>query len=298
MPTDSPHRDSKTLMPSSSDWVQALGQQNRPVLNGDVGGQHQFAPNIFRYVSESPHIQQQAYIILLSTPSFFSKLPAGNKLASLTKSMFENRCKSFEGLTKKYETEFGELKWTGRTMSVPIGGTLSLGTLTLKLDDVEGEVYTHLLEIWTQYGLHDPTIGHAKIITMDDPGDLLIDSLSVSAIIFEPTRNFRDISHACLAVGMMPHDTPQIEMRRNKEESGALREIQTEYTGLLEYDTLAAYEIARIFLSKMELYNPDGRSAPYGFKERTATLESVIDAGTIEQMAQQASTVTNPTYLG
>lgn len=295
--TNAPYRDNDTLLSANNDFVQALGMENRPVINGPRGGQHGWAPDIFRFINESPHVQQQGYAVTMATPTFFEKLPGGNFLASLLKSLFENRSESFEGITRKYETEFAELKWAGRTMSVPVGGSISYGTPVHNLTDVEGEIYTKLLEIWTQYGLHDVTVGHAKLVTLDDPGDMLIDELSAAVCYFEPTKNCKDIAHACFSVAMMPKDTPQIEIRRNREEAGNLRKIAAEFTGLFEYDSLAAKQIARALLQRMPFYNPDGRSAPEAFKNRTATLESMVDVGVIEQMVEQSNLVENPVYM-
>lgn len=298
MATNYPHRDNDTLLSANNDFVQALGMENRPVVNGPRGGQHGWAPDIFRYVVESPHIQQQGYCILMSAPEFFNKLPGGTFLTSLLKSMMENRTESFEGVTRKMETEFAELKWAGRTMSVPVGGTISYGTPVHNLTDVEGEIYTKLIEIWTQYGMYDQTIGHAKLVTLDDPGDMLIDEIAASCCYLEPTKNCKDVSHACIAVAMMPKDTPQIEIRRNREEAGNLRKISQEFTALFEFDSLAAKQIARALLVRMPWYNPDGRAAPEGFKNRTAALESLVDVGTIEQMVEQSNLVENPLYMG
>lgn len=297
MATNYPYRDNNTLVSANSDFVTALGLENRPVVNGPAGGQYGFAPNIYRFVNESPHVQQQGYCILMASPTFFDKLPGGSFLHSLLKSMMENRSESFEGVTYKRETEFAELKFGGRTMSVPVGGSISYGTPVHNLTDVEGEIYTKLISIWTQYGLFDRTIGHPKLVTLDDPGDMLIDELSAAACYFEPTKNGKDIAHACFSAAMMPKDTPQIEIRRNLEEAGNLRKMAVEYTGLFEFDTLAAFQIARALLKRMPWFNPDGRSAPEAFMNRTATLESLVDVGTIEQMVEQSQLVQNPAYM-
>ncbi len=298
MSTNTPHRTDKTLLPSSSGFHQAFNVGDRPVINAaESGGQYTWAPNTYAYVSEHPHVQQQAYCVQLSSPGFFSKLPAGMYLHSLCKSMFENRTKTFEGLSEKIDVEFGELKWGGRTMSVPVGGTRSLGNVTHNLVDVEGEPYTKLIKTWVTYGLNDPDTMHAKLVTLDDPGDMLIDDISACNIYFELTRNCRDVSHAALVVGMMPRETQQIELRRNKEESGAIREISKEFTGLIEFDTLAAIEIARTMLSRMKLYNPDGRAAEEGFKQKTAILESLTNTGILESMQREAAKIQNPLFM-
>lgn len=298
MSTDSPHRGNDTLVSGSSAWFDAYGVQNRPVINAaETGGQYGWAPNIYQYVSEHPHIQQQTWAFMLSSPSFFSKLPAGTLLNSLAKSWFETRSRQIDGLSHRIELEFAEQRFAGRVFSVPSGGQRTLGTLSVQGVDVEGEVYTKMHNTWVVWGGYDPDIGAPRLVTLDDPGDMLIDQLSASLILFEPTRNMRDIAHACLAVGVMPRNTVEIQMRKNRDEAGQMRDINMEYTALMDFDTEAAIEIARTFLSRMPMYNPSGRAAEAGFTSPTATLSALTETGILEQMTKEAAKVTNPNYL-
>lgn len=298
MSTNYPHRDSDTLRSNSDAFVQALDLTRRPNINAESGGMYGWAGNVFEYVTAQPHVQQQSWCIMLSTPAFFSRLPGGNALHSLCKSFFENRTQKFEGLSDRTEVQFGEMKWTGHTLSVPTGATRTLGQISHTAYDTEGEPFTKMFKIWSQWGLMDSELMNAKLVTLPDPGDMLLDEISASAIYFEPTRNMKDIAHAQLAVGIMPRTTVPIEMRRDKDEEGQLRIINMEFTGLIESDTLAVKNIAREMLKLLPLYNPDGIAAPAGFKDRTATLKSLTKSGNIERMVAQAKTVTNSQYMG
>lgn len=299
MATNAPHRTNATLLSASDAFVNAMDLSARPVINGAVGGMWGWAGNIFEYVSAQPHIQQQSFCIVLSTPSFFSKLPGGNALHSLCKAFFENRTQSFEGLREQTEVNFGEIRWAGgHTLSIPAGSTRSLGVPTHTVIDAEGEVFTKMIKTWVEWGLMDPKILNAKLVTLNDPGDMLIDDISLSAIYFEPTRNLRDISHAQLAVAVMPKNTVPIELRRNKEDEGKIRIINQEFVACIESDTLAVKEIARAMLKQMSFYNPDGIAAPAGFKSRTSILTSLTDSGTIERMKDQKAQVANQNYIG
>lgn len=298
MSTNTPYRDGKTLLTASSPFVQAMNQQNRTVLNAPIGGQYGIAPNNFRFVNEHPHIEQNGYCFLLSTPTLFNKLPDPTFLHSLTKSLFENRSRTFEGLTSKITWDFADQTWGGGArLSVPVGATQQLGAVSHSLVEVEGEVYTNLIKIWGTYGLEDPKLLRPKAITLDDPGDLLIDSISCSAVYVTPTRDHKDVAHSALIVGIMPKDTPQIEIKKNQD-TKSMRELNIEFTGLIEFDTYASYEIGLSFLKRLKPYNPDGRRAPAGFGQRTAILETLRDVGNIEQAAEQARTVVNPLFMG
>lgn len=296
--TNLPHRTDSTLLSASDAFVQALGLENRPVINGEEGGMYGWAGNVFEYLSAQPHVSQQAFCIVLSTPAMFSRLPGGDRLHSLCKAFFENRSQSFEGLRDSTEIAFGTMEWTGHKMSIPVGATRQLGAVTHTVYDVEGEPFTKMLKIWSQWGLMDPEILNAKLVLLDDPGDMLLDETAYSAIYFEPTRNMRDIAHAAIVVGGQPVNTVPIELKRNKAEENTIRQIQMEFTGVIEFDTLAVKQIARQMLSLLPLYNPDAIAAPPGFQARTSILESLTNSGTIERMATQKATVTDPEYMG
>lgn len=299
MSTNTPHRDDGTLVSTSDAWYTAFDVNTaRPVLNGGEGGQYQWAPNIYAYVSEHPHVQQQTWCVLLSSPSFFSQLQAGSMLHSLCKSFFETRSRQIEGLSERIEVEFAEQHFSGRTMSVPAGGTRTLGQISHQAVDIEGEVYTKLFKTWVLWGMNDPDLGHPRLVTLDNPGDMLIDTISASAIYFEPTRNMKDIAHAVLAVGMMPRNTVEIQMRKNKDEAGQMRDINMEFTALIDFDTDAAVSIARTMLSSMSLFNPAARRATTGFTTPTATLTSLTNVGVLQQLAQQAALVNNTNFIG
>lgn len=296
--TNLPHRGDTTLLGASDPFVQAMDMENRTVINGQEGGMYGWAGNAFEYLSAQPHVSQQAWCIVLSTPALFSKLPGGPQLHALCKAFFENRSQSFEGLRDSTEIQFGTMEWTGHRLSIPTGATRSLGQVTHTAYDVEGEPFTKMIKSWSQWALMDPEILNAKAVLLDDPGDLLLDDISYSAIYFEPTRNMRDIAHAAIVVGGMPINTVPIELRRNKSEENQIRQIQMEFTGVVEFDTLAVKQIARQMLSLLPLYNPDAVSAPPGFMSRTATLESLKSSGTIERMSESKATVVNEEYMG
>lgn len=296
--TNLPHRGDSTLLGASDPFVQAMDLQNRTVVNANEGGMYGWAGNIFEYLSAQPHVSQQAFCIVLSTPAAFSRLPGGSQLHALCKAFFENRSQSFEGLRDSTEISFGQMEWTGHRLSVPTGATRSLGEVTHNAYDVEGELFTKMLKVWSQWLVMDPEILNAKLVLLDDPGDMLLDETSYSAIYFEPSRNMRDIAHAALLVGGQPKNTVPIELRRNKAEENQIRQIQMEFTGVVEFDTYAVKQIARQMLSLLPLYNPDAIAAPPGFQQRTATLESLSDSGTIERMTQERASVVNRDYMG
>lgn len=296
--TNLPHRTPSTLLSASDPFVTAMDMQNRPVINGEEGGMYGWAGNVFEYLSAQPHVSQQAWCIVLSTPAMFSRLPGGDRLHSLCKAFFENRSQSFEGLRDQTEISFGSMEWTGHKMSIPVGATRQLGPVTHTVYDVEGEPFTKMLKIWSQWGLMDPEILNAKLVLLDDPGDMLLDETSYSAIYFEPTRNMRDIAHAAIVVGGQPLNTVPIELKRNKSEENTIRQIQMEFTGVIEFDTYAVKQIARQMLQLLPTYNPDAVSAPEGFQQRTAILESLTNSGTLERMATQKANVVDPQYMG
>lgn len=297
--TNYPHRGPDTVLPASDAYVQALDLSKRPVVNAEAGGQYGWAGNVFEYISTQPHVSQQSWCIMLSTPAFFSRLPGGDRLHALCKAFFENRSQSFEGIQDRTEHAFGRMEWTGHVMSIPTGATRTLGSVTHTVPDVEGESFTKLINIWGKWGVMHPEIQNAMMVILDDPGDMLLDEVSASACYFEPTRNMKDIAHAAINVGMMPTSTVQIELKRNKAEENTLRIIQMEFTGVIEMDTLAVRQIARKLLALIPLYNPDAIDAPEGFLSRTAKLESLTKAGTIERNTTSKETVTHSgQYLG
>jgi hypothetical protein len=287
-------------MPTSDPFVEALDLGNRPVIDGDAGGMYGWAGNIFEYMSAQPHVSQQGWCIVLSTPAFFSRLPGGNKLHSLCKAFFENRSQEWSGIRDSTEINFGSMEWTGHKMSVATGATRSLGSVTHKAYDVEGEVFTHMLKTWSRWGVMDPEILNAKMVILDDPGDMLLDDTSYSAIYFEPTRNMKDVAHAAILVAGQPTTTVPIEIKRNKADENQIRSIEMEFTGVIEMDTLAVKQIARKMLQLLPLFNPDAVTAPSGFQERTSILENLSNAGTIERMTQAKATVAAEAgdYLG
>lgn len=292
------HRQDDTLMGKSDPFITALGLEDRVVLNGEKGGQHGFSDDFYNYLNSEPHIQQQGFAVVLSTPAALSRLPSGDRLHALVKAMIENRSESFEGLTLNVENQFEEVVWTGKKMSVPSGASRSIGEVTHNIVDIRGEVFTKVIKIWGDWLMMDPDLQFPKIITLDDPGDILLDDRSASIVYFEPTENFRDVSHAALMVGAMPKNQVPIEIKRNKEEEGQMRRIGLELTGLVEFDTLAAKTIARKMMSLMPLFNPSGIMPPQGFMQRTAAVESATEAGTIENMIRLKSTVADPNYMG
>jgi hypothetical protein len=295
--TNLPHRDSETLLPQSDPFVQAMDIGNRPVINPVRGGQYGWAGNVFDYVSTQPHVSQQAWCIVLSTPAGFSRLPAGDQLHSLCKSFLENRTRIFEGLSDQTVINFADMRWTGHRMAIAVGAQRTLGAVTHTGYDVEGEPFTKMFKVWQQWLVMDAEILNAKMVILDDPGDMMLDETGYSAIYFEPTRNFRDIAHAAILVGGQPTQNVKIDLKRNKDEDNVIRDIAMEFTGVIEFDTYAVIEIARQMLKLMPLHNPDATTAPIGFTQRTAIVEN-SQAGNIERMVEQAVRVDNPSYLG
>lgn len=300
--TNTPHRTNDTLLGTSDALVQALDLGKRPVINAEVGGMYGWNGSVFEYVSAQPHVSQLCWCIMLSTPAIFSKLPGGMRLHGLTKAFFENRSQSFEGIQDSTEYAFGRMEWTGHVLSIPTGATRSLGAATHTAYDAEGEPFTKLFKIWGQWGVMDSEIQNAKMVILRDPGDMLIDDVSASACYFEPTRNMKDIAHAAINVGMMPTRLVPIEYKRNKSEERTIRTIQMEFTGVIEADTLAVKQIARQLLKLIPLFNPDAMDAPEGFLSRTAILEGLTNAGTIERMttdkAKDTTSGSTSQYLG
>ena len=90
-------------------------------------------------------------------------------------------------------------------------------------------------------------------------------------------------------MGIMPRTNVPIEIKRNKSEENTIRQITMEFTGVVEFDTLAVKDIARQMLRLLPLYNPDAIQAPPGFAERSAAVMA-SDSGTIERMTLAKAT--------
>lgn len=293
-----PHRTNDTLLGSSDPFVQAMGLENRTVLNPGLGNIGGWSHNVFEYLNVQPHIRQQSWCILLSTPNLFSRLPSSTRLHSMCKAFFENRSLKFEGLSDRTEMEFADVTWTGHKLSFPTGATRTLGTITHSTYDIEGECFRWLFEVWVDWCMINSDTGMPNAVILADPGNLLLDDIAASAIYFEPVRTGKDVSSAQLVVGIMPRNKVQIDMSRDKNEAGQMRNIDMEFTGLIESNTYAVKQIARKMLSKLPFYNPAGVQAPAAFMDRTAILDSITDAGVIEKMTQAAANVVSPNYIG
>lgn len=299
MATNYPYRDNLTLMPGNSDFVRAFDIRNTPVINAATGGQYGFAPNNFRFVQEQPYVSQRPYCVNLSTPAAFSALPGGMELHGLLRAYMETRSRNWSGLSVRTTVDYHDITWAGgSTLSFPVGATRQFGTISHMALDPEGESFSKLMDTWISYLLNDPVIRHPKIITLNYPGDLLLDEISMSSIYFEPSRNWREVRHACLVLAQMPKEGANYEFSFDVDNaSGAVREINTEFTGLMEFDTLAAFDIARAVMQRMPLYNPAGRGAPAAFKQPTATLQGIQNNGLIDIMNKDARTIQDPKYM-
>lgn len=301
MSTNAPHRDNLTLMAGNSEFKRAFDIGDRsPVINAAHGGEYGFAPDNFRYVSEQPYVSQRPYCINLSTPSAFSSLPGGKELHGLLRAFMETRSRNWQGLTARTTVDFHEITWAGgSTLSVPVGSSRQFGSISHMALDPEGEAFSKLFSTWIDYLIMDPVIRHPKIITLNYSGDLLLDEISMSSVYFEPNRNWTDVRHAFIALAQMPKEGPNYEFGFDVDNaSGQVREMSTEFTGLLEFDTLAAKEIARSIMKTMPLYNPAGRSAPVGFKQPTATLQGISNNGIVDLMNEDARRIANSKYMG
>lgn len=300
MASNYPHRDNAMLMPGNSEFKKAFDIGDSPVINAAVGGQYGFAPNNYRYVQEQPYVSQRPYYVCLSTPAALSALPGGRELHGIIRAYMETRSREWSGLTVRTNVEYHDITWAGgSTLSFPTGSSRQIGSVSHMALDPEGEAFSKTIDAWINYLIADPTIRHPKIITLGNyGGDLLLDEISCSGIYFEPDRNFREPRHAVLALAQMPKEGAQYEFGFNVENnSGKVREIQTEFTGLLEFDTAGAKAIARSIMSKMPLYNPAGRQAPQGFMQPTSTLQSIRDNGLLDLMNKDSKSITNPSYM-
>jgi len=295
--TNYPHRSADTLLPASDPLAVALDLQNRPVVKAEKGGMFGWAGNVFEYLSAEPHTSQQAWCIVLSTPAGFSRLRGGTGLHSLCKSFFENRSQSFEGLRESIEFSFAEISWTGHVLSIPTGATRSQGNISHTAPEALGEPFTKMFKVWSEWLVMDAEIQYPKIVILPNPGPLLLDDRSASAIYFETTHNLQDVAHAALVVGMMPKTNVPIELKRNKSEENQVRTITMEFTGLVEFDTLAVKTIARKMLRLLPMYNPNAISAPEGFQQPSAAVLS-SPSGTINRMTEQKATMVDPGLTG
>lgn len=300
MSTNYPHRDTLTLMPGNSDFKRAFDIGNTPVINAAFGGMYGMAPNNYRYVQEQPYVSQRPYCVNLSTPAAFSALPGGRELHGLLRAYMETRSRNWQGLSVRTSVDYHDITWAGgSTLSFPVGSTRQFGTISHMALDPEGESFSKLMDTWISYLLNDPVIRHPKIITLNYGGELLLDEISASSVYFEPTRNWQDVRHAVVVLAQMPKEGANYEFGFDVDNaSGAVREINTEFTGLMEFDTMAAKEIARAVMKRMPLYNPGGRAAPAGFKQPTATLQGIQNNGLIDIMNKDARSIANPKYMG
>jgi hypothetical protein len=300
MSTNFPHRDNLTLVPGNSEFKRAFDIGDVEVINAAHGGQYGFAPNNFRYVSEQPYVSQRPYCVNLSTPSAFSQLPGGAELHGLLRSYMETRSRNWGGLSVRTSVDYHDITWAGgSTLSFPVGSSRQFGAISHMALDPEGESYSKLMDTWINYLLNDPVIRHPKIITLGYTGGLLLDEISMASVYFEPSRNWRDVRHAFIVLGQMPKEGANYEFGFDVDNaSGAVREVNTEFTGLIEFDTAAAKQIARAVMKRMPLYNPAGRAAPAGFMQPTANLQSIQNNGLASLMNEEARTIANPKYLG
>lgn len=299
--TDHPHRNANTLYSASDAFVEALGLENRPVINAELGGMYGWAGIVFDYMNVHPHVDELSWCFSLTTPAAFSRLPGGQRFHSLCKAFFENRSQTFEGLRHTVDFSFAEMTWTGHIMSIPSGATRAQGQVSHTAYDVVGEVFTKLFDVWGRWLICDPELQNAKMVILDDPGPMLLDDISASNIYFTPTKNMRDVAHAAINLGMMPRTLVPLEIKRDKSQEREIRSIQMEFTGLVEWDTLAVKQIARQFLKLLPLYNPDAVQAPAGFRNQSASV-AAAPSGTVKQMTTAKSSVsatgTNPGYEG
>lgn len=300
MSTNLPHRTADMIVPRNSDLYRNMDVGDQAVLNAATGGMHGYAANNFRYVQEEPYISERPYCIVLSTPDAFSGIPGGDLLHGVLRNVMETRTRSFSGVTSQTTTEYVDVTWQGgQTLSVPSGASRQFGTINHTLLDLRGEEISRMIDTWQEYLLKDPVIRHAKIITLDYAGDLLLDEISMACVYFEPDKNFRDIRRACVSLAMMPRTGPQYEMNYNVDDTaGQTRELSLEFTGLFEWNTHAAREIARSCMKRLPLYNPNGMLAPEGFRTPTARLEGLDNNGLAKLMAAEAKKVEKPAFMG
>lgn len=293
MASNYPHRTSDMLVPRNSEIYQMMDIGDQAVLNAATNGNHGYAANNFGYVQEEPYISERPYCVVLSTPEAFSNIPGGDALHGVLRNAMETRTRSFSGVSSQTTVQFAEVTWQGgQTLSVPSGATRQFGSINHNLYDLRGEEISRMIDIWQTYLLKDPVILHSKIITLDYSGDLLLDEISMACCYFEPDKNFKDIRRACVSLAMMPRNGPQYEMSYNVDDTaGQMRELSLEYTGLFEYNTHAAREIAKSCLKRLPIYNDSAKMAPEGFRTPTARLQSLSSGGIVNQMQQAAKSI-------
>lgn len=299
MSTYLPHRTSDMLVPRNSDIYKNMDVGNQAMLNAASAGQHGYAPNNYRYVQEEPYVSERPYCVVLSTPDAFSYIPGAENFHGVLRNVMESRSREWSGVSARTTTEYVDVTWQGgQTLSVPAGASRQYGSISHGLLDLRGEEISRMVDVWQEYLLQDPGIRHPKIITVPGyTGDLLLDERAMSCIYFEPDPVFRDVRRACLVLAMMVKEGPQYEMAYSTDDTtGKTRELSLEFTGLFEWNTAAAKTIARNVMSRMPLYNPNGKSVPVGFGDVSARLTST-EGGIVNLMTQEAKTIAVPTYI-
>lgn len=301
MSSNYPHRTNEMLVPRNSPYYKSVDVGNQAVLNAANLGQHGFAANNFGYVNEEPYISERPYCVVLSTPAAFSDLPGGDIYHGVLRNFMETRTRKWSGVSSRTTTLYVDITWQGgQTLSAPSGASRQFGTISHEGLDLRGEQISTTFNIWQEYLLKDPVILHPKIITLNGgyTGDLLLDEISMACVYFEPDKTWKDVRRACVSLAMMIKDGPQFEMEYDVDSTaGKTRELSPEFTGLFEWNTYPAREIARNVMKRMPLYNPAGQGVPEGFGSPTATLESIKDNGLIEVMKKEASKVKNKDYM-
>lgn len=299
MASNLPHRTAAMLVPKSSDFYKNVDVGDQAMLNAAGGGTNGFAPNNYGYVQEEPYVSERPYCAVLSTPEAFSSIPGGDALHGVLRNVMESRSREWSGVSARTTTEYVDVTWQGgQTLSVPAGASRQYGSISHGLLDLRGEEISRMVDVWQEYLLQDPGIRHPKIITVPGyTGDLLLDERAMSCIYFEPDPVFRDVRRACLVLAMMVKEGPQYEMAYSTDDTtGKTRELSLEFTGLFEWNTAAAKTIARNVMSRMPLYNPNGKSVPVGFGDVSARLTST-EGGIVNLMTQEAKTIAVPTYI-
>lgn len=296
--TNYPHRESDMIVPRNDGIYSAIDIGNQVVLNAGTGGEHGYAPDNYRYVQEEIYLAQRPYCVVLSTPEAFSSIPGGDTLHAVIRNIMETRTRSFTGVSSQTTTEYVDVSWQGgQRLSVPAGATRQFGTISHTFFDLRGELPSKVIKIWQEYLLMDPTILHPKIITLDYSGDLLLDERAMACVYIEPTVNMKDVAHSCVSLAMMVRNGPQFEMSYNVDDTAQRsREITLEFTGLMDFDSVASKNIARACLKRLPLYSPDYMDAPEGFKKPTARLEGIGSGGIVEAMNNAAKRVVKRGY--
>lgn len=299
MSTNYPHRDNLTYMPGNSEFRRAFDVGNNPVINAANGGQYGLNPNNYRYVQEHIYVSQRPYCVNLSTPAAFSALPGGKELHGLLRSYMETRSREWSGLSSRTSVEYHDITWKGgSTLSIPIGSSRQFGAISHMALDPDGESYSKLFDTWINYLLADIYNGHPRIVTLGYGGDLGLDEISMASCYFEPNKQWTDVRHSFVVLAQMPREGANYEFSFNVENNnGNVREVPMEFTGLIDFDSMAAKEIARALMQRMPMYNPMARSAPAGFRTPTATLQGISNNGLLDLMNKDSRTVTDSGLL-